>query len=72
MEKIVFKSHEGPGMRSADLDDVDFQCFQHSYETWAEGRLWKNQCIINDNDDDSISIILQILILKKNESSMTA
>lgn len=50
-------------MRSADLDDVDFQCFQHSYETWAEGRLWKNQCIINDNDDDSISIILQILIL---------
>lgn len=59
-------------MRSADLDDVDFQCFQHSYETRAEGRLWKNQCIINDNDDDSISIMLQILILKKNESGMTA
>lgn len=56
-------------MRSADLDNVDFQCFQHSYETWAEGRLWKNQYIINDNnDDDSIIIILQILILKKNES----
>lgn len=52
---MVFKSDEGPGMRNAELDNVDLQCFQHNCDRWDEGMLWKDQYVIHNN---SISFML--------------
>jgi len=53
-------------MRSTEVDSVDLRCFQHRYDRWDEGSLWKNQYIVNSIN--SIIIILQILIFKKSGS----
>lgn len=52
---MVFKSDEGPGLRNAELDNVDLQCFQHNCDRGDEGMLRKDQYVIHNN---SISFML--------------